>query len=65
MMVFFRTRLGKILIWQKFSETRESDIKRSSYSEKFVDRCCKNFLNEFHVPKLVQITAVKKELILA
>ena len=27
MMVFFQTRLGKILIWQKFSGTWESDFK--------------------------------------
>ena len=27
MMVFFRTRLGKILIWQKFSSTSESNFK--------------------------------------
>ena len=25
-MVFFQIRLGKILIWQKFSGTRESDF---------------------------------------
>ena len=28
-MVFFRTRLGKILIWKKFSETWEPDFKLS------------------------------------
>ena len=27
MMVFFGTRLGKILIWQKFSYTLESEFK--------------------------------------
>ena len=26
MMIFFRTRMGKILIWQNFSETGESDF---------------------------------------
>ena len=29
-MVFFRTRLGKSLIWQKFSYTRESDFKEKT-----------------------------------
>ena len=35
MMVFFRTRLRKISIWQKFSETWESDfkIKQTKFNE--------------------------------
>ena len=31
MMVLFRTRLGKTLIWQKFSQTRESDFNQISF----------------------------------
>ena len=33
MMVFFRTRLWKILIWQKFSEKRESDFNKNIKSK--------------------------------
>ena len=39
MMVFFRTKLGKILIWQKLSETWESNFKfyvgKISYSRMY------------------------------
>ena len=33
MMVFFQTRLEKTLIWQKFSETEESDFKESMITQ--------------------------------
>ena len=36
----------------------------NSYPEIFIDRCIKNFLNELYVPKAVELTAAKKELIL-
>ena len=39
-------------------------FKRNSYSEKFIDRCIKNFLNKLHVPTVVELTAPKKELFL-
>ena len=39
-------------------------FKRNSYPKKFVDRCIKNFLNKLHVPKVVELTAGKKELFL-
>ena len=37
-------------------------FKRNSYPEKFIDRCIKYFLNKLHVPKVVELTAAKKEL---
>ena len=39
-------------------------FKRNSNPEKFIDRCIKKFLNKPHVPKVVERTAAKKELIL-
>ena len=39
-------------------------FKRNSYPEKFIDRCIKKFLNKPHVPKVVELTAAKKELTL-
>ena len=36
-------------------------FKRNSYPEKFIDRCIKIFLNKLHVPKIVELTAAKKE----
>ena len=39
-------------------------FKRDSYPEKFTDKCIRNVLNKFHVPKVVDLTAAKKELIL-
>ena len=39
-------------------------FKRNSYPEKFIDRCIKNFINKLDVPKVVEDTAAKKELIL-
>ena len=39
-------------------------VKRNSYPEKFIDRCIKNFLNKLHVPRVVELIAAKKELIL-
>ena len=39
-------------------------FKRNSYPEKFIDRCIKIFLNKLHVPKIVELTAAKKELFL-
>ena len=39
-------------------------FKQNSYPEKFIDRCIKNFLNKLHVPKLLELTAAKKELLL-
>ena len=40
-------------------------FKRKSYPGKMIDRCIKKFLNQLHVPKVVELSAVKKELILA
>ena len=39
-------------------------FKRNSYREKLIDRRIKNFLSKLHVPKVVELTAAKKELIL-
>ena len=39
-------------------------FKRNSYPEEFIDRCIKNFLNKLPVPKVVELTAARKELIL-
>ena len=39
-------------------------FKRNSYPEKFIDRCIKRFLNKRHVPKVIELTAAKKKLIL-
>ena len=39
-------------------------FKRNSYPQKFIDRCIKNIFYEFHVPKVVELTAAKKELML-
>ena len=39
-------------------------LKRNSYPDKFIDRCIKNFLNKLYVPKVVELTAAKTELIL-
>ena len=39
-------------------------FKRNSYPEKFTDRCIKDFLNKLHVPKVIELTAARKELIL-
>ena len=39
-------------------------FKLNSYPEKFIDKCIKNLLNKLHVLKVVELTAVKKELIL-
>ena len=37
-MIFFQTRLGKTLIWQTFSEKRESDFKTRKMCEDVVQR---------------------------
>ena len=39
-------------------------FKGNSYPEEFIDRCIKHFLNKLHVPKVEELTAAKKELIL-
>ena len=39
-------------------------FKRNSYPEKFIDRRIKRFLNKRHVPKVIELTAAKKKLIL-
>ena len=31
------------------------------YPIRFIDRCIKNLLNKLHVPKVIELTAVKKE----
>ena len=40
-------------------------FKRNSYPEKFIDRCIKHFLNKPHVPKLVELSAARNELMVA
>ena len=39
-------------------------FKRNLYPEKFIDRCIKKFLNKLYLPKVVELTTTKKELIL-
>ena len=39
-------------------------FKRNSYLEKFIDWYIKNFLSKLQVPKVAELTAAKKELIL-
>ena len=39
-------------------------MKRNSQSEKFINRCIKKILNKLYKPKVVELTAAKKELIL-
>ena len=47
------------------SSSKKSLIfKWNSYPEKIVDRCIKTFLNKLPVPKVVELVAFKKELIL-
>ena len=46
MMVFFHTRLEKFLIWQKFSETWESDFKLNVTWEKMISFDLKNYVEK-------------------
>lgn len=39
-------------------------FRQNFYPEKFMDRSIKNFLNNLHVPKVVEMASSKKELIL-
>ena len=41
----------------------EETFKQNFDPEKFIDRYNKNSLNKLHVPKVVEFTAAKKELI--
>ena len=53
--------------YEKFHEeiVKHKEIfKRKFYPVKFIDRCTKNFFNNFHIPKVVELTAAKKKLIL-
>ena len=42
----------------------EEIYKRNFHPEKFVERCIKKLLNKLRVPKVVELIAAKKELIL-
>ena len=53
--------------YEKFREEivkLKETLKRNSCPEKFIDRCIKKFLNKRYLPKVVGLTATKKELIL-
>ena len=39
-------------------------FKRNSYPDKFIDKCIKKFSKKFHVLKVVELTAARKELTL-
>ena len=57
-------------IWSSCETFHEEIVKlkeifnRNSYPEKFTDRCIKKFLNKLYLPKVVELTTTKKELIL-
>ena len=68
----YKTGLLEIMLFRCFSifysyeKFHEEIVKlkeifqSSSYPEKSIDRCIKNFLNKLHVPKVVELTAAKK-----
>ena len=53
-------------LWKFYEEIAKlkETFKGNSHPEKITDRCIKNFLNQLHIPKVVEITATKKEVIL-
>ena len=58
------------LIYYSYEKFPEEIVKlkeifeQNSYPEKFIDRCIKSFLNKLHVPKVVELTAVRMYVIL-
>ena len=65
------TVFGCFSIYSSYEKFHEEIVKlkeifkRNSYTEKFRDRYIQHFLNKLHIPKVTELTAAKKELILA
>ena len=58
--------LDMLFLWKVSRENCQAqrNLKTNFYSENFIDRCIKNLLKKLQVPKVVELTAVKKELTL-
>ena len=62
-MTYITGLLETMLFHEEIVKLKEI-FKGNSYPEEFIGRCIKHFLNKLHVPKVEELTAAKKELIL-